>query len=70
MTSEIAAPAAGAVDGADGLLADGGTAVPDDVPVEVCVWPDSLLPAWEQPATSPGTRKDTAISAAIRIPPG
>jgi hypothetical protein len=45
MTSEMAAPAAGAVDGADDLLAGGGTAAPDDVPAEVCVWPDSLLPA-------------------------
>jgi hypothetical protein len=61
MTSEIAAPAAGGVDAAEGLptvwVLPGGC-------------PDWLLPACEQAATSPAARKDTAISAAIRIPSG
>ena len=68
MTSEIAAPAAGAVDGAGGLLDDGVAAVeegPGDAPV-VCVCPEWLLPACEHPTTS----NDRAISAAIRIPSG
>ena len=68
MTSEIAAPAAGAVDGAGGLLegvvpvVEGG---PGDAPV-VCVCPEWLLPVWAPPTTS----NDRAISAAIRIPSG
>jgi len=69
MTSEIAAPAAGAVDGAGGLLDDGVVAVveegPGDAPV-VCVCPEWLPPPWEHPATS----NDRAISAVIRIPSG
>ena len=69
MTSEIGAPAAGAVDGGGGLLAVGVAAVvedgPGDAPV-VCVGPEWLLPAWEHPTTS----NDRAISAAIRIPSG
>ena len=66
MTSEIAAPAAGGVDGAEGLLTDGDAALPEDVWVP----PDWLLTVCEHPATSPAARKHTTISVAIRIPPG
>jgi hypothetical protein len=69
MTSEIAAPAAGAVDGAGGLPAVGVAAVVEDgsgdAPV-VCGCPEWLLPVSEHPTTS----NDRAISAAIRIPSG
>ena len=69
MTSEIGAPAAGALDGAGGLLAVGVAAVvedgPGDAPV-LCVCPEWLSPGWEHPTTS----NDRAISAAIRIPSG
>ena len=65
----FAAPAAGAVDGAGGLLAEGEAAVaeepPGDDPV-VCVCPEWLLPASEHPAIS----SDRATSAAIRIRSG
>ncbi len=45
MTSEIAAPAAGGVDAAEGLLTDGEAAAPEEVWVVVGVCPDWLLPA-------------------------
>ena len=70
MTSEIAAPAAGGVDAAEGLLTDGEATAPEDVWAVVGVCPDWLLPACEHPATSPVARKDSAIIAAIRIPSG
>jgi hypothetical protein len=73
MTSGIAAPAFGAVDGADGLLPNWALvagAVPADAWVVVCVCPDWLLPPCEHPAAAPATRKDAASSAAIRIPSG
>lgn len=70
MTSEIAAPAAGVVDSAEGLLTDGEVTVPEEAGVVVCVCPDWPLPACEQAATGPATRKDTAIRPAIRIPQG
>ena len=70
MTSEIAAPAAGGVDAAEGLLTDGEAVAPEEVWVVVGVCPDWLLPALEHPATSPAAMTDTVISAAIRIPSG
>ena len=70
MTSEIAAPAAGAVDGAGGLLPDGPVVVVGEVPADawvvVCGCPEFPPPVCEHPATS----NVTATSAAIRIPPG
>jgi hypothetical protein len=61
MTSDIAAPAAGAVAAAGGLLLDGGV-----VAEVVVVCPEWLLLAVEHAATSNGTASRTAI----RIPSG
>jgi hypothetical protein len=68
MTSEIAAPAAGAADGAGGFPPDCPVVV-GEVPVDVwvvCGCPELPPPVCEHPATNNGT----ATSAAIRIPSG
>jgi hypothetical protein len=73
MTSDIAAPTAGAVDAAGGLLPDGPVVVVADgwvVVWEVWVCPEWLLLRVEHAATSPPTRKGTATRTAIRIPSG
>ena len=73
MTSEIAAPAFGTADGGGDLLPDGAGAAVGEVPdawVVVGVCSEWLFSPCEHPATNPTARKDTATSAAIRIPPG